>query len=586
MIVKMLKVYIAARSADRERMLDRLHELGVIHLVPVEPSRAVADETTMNRLRTLNRAIQVLSTVTPQGSAPQMESVEAGQEVLDIQQRAQERQTRLTGLYRQLEQVEKTWGDIELRQFDQLRDAGIDIQFYSVPREAVGEIQAELAQTVGELKTNRSLVAVIQREGEAKLPEGAEEVHLPQADGPAIREEAAEIDRHLKQDAETLKTLANLIPQMNAAVVELEQKAEYGIALRGASLDEHLFAIQGWVPESSSAKLSSELTASGIDAAIETRKPGPDEDPPTLIEPPAWANPVSGLFKILGTVSGYKEFDVSIPFMVALPIFAAMLISDGGYGLVLLLGLTLGYKKASKTLGVEFTKLMIVISAATLGWGFLSGSFFGFTLYTPVIPVDMTEKSRFLLMEISFILGAIHLCLAHLWNASRIFPDLRFLNELGWTLFIAGMLGLVRMFVLNSPFDWNTVWPYLLIAGGTLAILFHTPTWNIFKMVGLGLANFPLSMLSSFSDIISYVRLMAVGLASTVLAASFNNLAMDMDSWFLAIPVMIFGHVLNIGLALIALFAHGVRLNMLEFSNNLGMQWTGYIYKPFCSRRS
>jgi V/A-type H+/Na+-transporting ATPase subunit I len=137
------------------------------------------------------------------------------------------------------------------------------------------------------------------------------------------------------------------------------------------------------------------------------------------------------------------------------------------------------------------------------------------------------------------------------------------------------------MFVLSTTMTWSTPWPYFLIIGASLAILFNSPSKNIFKMLLLGVANFPLSMLGTFSDIISYVRLMAVGLASGVLAASFNDLALNSGSWLIAAPTLIFGHSLNIGLAMIAFFAHGVRLNMLEFSNNLGMQWIGYSYKPF-----
>lgn len=100
----------------------------------------------------------------------------------------------------------------------------------------------------------------------------------------------------------------------------------------------------------------------------------------------------------------------------------------------------------------------------------------------------------------------------------------------------------------------------------------------------MGLAQFPLSMLSAFSDVISYVRLMAVGLASSVLAVSFNQMALDAGFLSLTILVLVLGHALNIGLAMIAMFAHGVRLNMLEFGSNLGMQWTGYPYRPFACR--
>jgi V/A-type H+-transporting ATPase subunit I len=299
-----------------------------------------------------------------------------------------------------------------------------------------------------------------------------------------------------------------------------------------------------------------------------------------LIEYPKWAQPIKGLFDILGTVAGYQEFDVSVPFMLALPIFSAMLIGDGGYGAVLLLGLLLGYKKVAPALGENFTKLLIVIGATALFWGFLCGSFFGKVIYKPPIPVDMSDQSRYLLMQISFTMGAIHLSIAQLWQALKFYPDLRFLSKVGWGIFVWGMLGVVKMFVLGTNLTWGTPWPYLLIIGAILAILFDSPNKNIIKMVLLGIANFPLSMLGAFSDVISYVRLMAVGLASGVLASSFNDLAFGAGPW-LAAPILIFGHGLNLGLAMIALFAHGVRLNMLEFSNNLGMQWIGYSYKPF-----
>jgi V/A-type H+-transporting ATPase subunit I len=177
--------------------------------------------------------------------------------------------------------------------------------------------------------------------------------------------------------------------------------------------------------------------------------------------------------------------------------------------------------------------------------------------------------------------GATHLSLAKLWQAVRYYPDLRWLNRFGWALFIWGMYGVVNMFVLQGPMTWRTPWPYLLLAGAALAILFARPSTNYLKMLGMGLADFPLSMLSAFSDVISYVRLMAVGLASSVLAASFNEMAFEIGIWPLTALVLLLGHGLNIGLAMIAMFAHGVRLNMLEFCSNLDMEWAGYRYKPF-----
>jgi len=442
-------------------------------------------------------------------------------------------------------------------------------------------LEAECIETVAGGPGQNVLVAVVDRTGQFQAPEGAKEIPWPATDLPEVKKEAARVDASLKQHNIRLTQLANLIGTIEQERKEYQAQADLCIVQNSGLSSEALFALQGWVPSSKADFLPGGLSEQNITAAVEIIPVGQNEEPPTLIEYPGWTKPIKGLFDMLGTVAGYREFDVSVPFMLALPVFAAMLIGDGGYGAVLFIGLLLGYKKISPALGPNFTKLLIIVGVVSLLWGFLCGSFFGFILYSPPIPVNMTDKSRFMLMQISFTMGAIHLSIAQLWQAFRIFPDLRFLGKVGWGIFVWGMLGVVRMFVLSASITWETPWPYLLIAGTVLAILFNSPSKNIIKMVLLGIANYPLSMLGAFSDIISYVRLMAVGLASGVLASSFNELALNSGSWFIATPTLIFGHSLNIGLAMIALFAHGVRLNMLEFSNNLGMQWIGYSYRPF-----
>jgi len=583
MIVPMRKVHVVARGRDRDRLLERIRDLGVVHLVPIDPASTVPDESGAAKIASIERAIQVLSKVTPAGQAPDVSGFEAARAVLDIERRSAERRNRLVALHRELEQL-RVWGEVKLEQFERLRQAGIEVRFFSVPAADVAGIEAECAEVICPLPGKRVLAAVIDRRGEPELPATATRVPLPVSDVPSLRAEAGEIDAALKQDARRLAELAHLVGIMQAECARLAEQADYARALHGAADRESLFAVQGWVPAEKGEALAADLARADIEAAARLLDPDPDDQPPTLIRYPRWAQPIEGLFKILGTVAGYREFDVSAPFMIALPIFAAMLISDGGYGAVLLLGPLLLYRKASKALGPQFTQLLIVVGAVSLVWGFLCGSFFGCRLYTPPIPVDLSQRSRFLLMKLSFVVGAIHLSVAQLWRALAVYPDLRFLNRLGWAVFIWGMLGVVLFFVLRSPMAWDTPWPYFLIVGATMAILFASPCRNVPKMLALGIADFPLSLLAAFSDVISYVRLMAVGLASSVLAVNFNEMARSAGAWPLMIAILLFGHGLNLGLAMIALFAHGVRLNMLEFSNNLGMQWTGYAYDPFFRR--
>jgi len=580
MIVPMSKVYIVTQSYNHARLLEVLAQLGVVHVEPVDPEKAVATEQTINTLSTLYHAVQILHAIEPSGETPEMSPLEAAKETISIHKAIVDEKERLNLLHRNADRL-TVWGNLELKQLEQLRSIGIKIRFFTIAKKDLAGLEAECIEIVAEQSGQNVLIAVIDRTGRLKAPEGAKKIPWPTMDLPTVKKEAAQVDASLKKHNERLTELANLVEAMQQQLKHYQTQADFSVVQHSGLSSDALFALQGWVPSKKSDSLSDNLSEQNITAAVEILPVSQDEEPPTLIEYPRWTEPIKGLFDMLGTVAGYREFDVSIPFMLALPIFAAMLIGDGGYGAVLFFGLLLGYKKASKVLGANFTKLLIIVGAVSLAWGFLCGSFFGKVLYTPPILVDMSDKSRFMLMQISFTMGAIHLSIAQLWQAFKFFPDLRFLGKVGWAIFVWGMLGVVRMFVLSASITWSTPWPYLLIAGTVLAILFNSPSKNIIKMILLGIANYPLSMLGAFSDVISYVRLMAVGLASGVLASSFNELALNSGSWFIAVPTLFFGHSLNLGLAMIALFAHGVRLNMLEFSNNLGMQWIGYSYRPF-----
>lgn len=582
MIVPMCKTYITARHGDRQRLVRAVADLGVVHLSPVDPAQAVPKEEAVSRIQSLERALQILESISPTGSVPGLTGDEIAQETLDIIRRRVTHDHRLTELYHQLRHIE-IWGDVKLEQIERLSAAGVEVQFYSVPTSQIDEIEADCVEVVGQLPGRKLLVALVTR-GSAELPSGAIRLSLPPRDAPSIRAEAAEIVASLKNDRLRLSQLAGLTGALRADLLRLEQQAAETVALGGAKTSESLFAVQGWIPEEKAVSLSDDLLEYGIPTAVRITTAGEEEEPPTWIRPPAWTRPIEGLFAVLGTVPGYREFDVSVPFLIALPVFTAILISDGGYGAVILSALTLGYRPASRVLGRRFTHLLMLVGLVSLLWGVLCATFFGVTLYGPLITIDLSAQSRLLMMKVCFVMGALHLSIAQIWQAFRLYPNLRFLSRVGWAIFVWGMFGVVQMFVLRTALGWNTPWPYCLLLGSVLAICFHRPSRNLLKTVGLGIAACPLSMMSAFSDVISYVRLMAVGLASSVLAVSFNELARDAEIWPLAVLILVFGHSLNMGLAIIAMFAHGVRLNMLEFCNNLGMKWTGYPYRPYTNR--
>ncbi len=607
MIAPMQKAYLVAHKTDRDRLLDTLGALGVLHLQPVDPAQAVASEKTLAQIDHLGRAIQVLQAIEPDGPAPETDPLQAAEEVLRMQRESAEHRSHLSALHRQVEQLEM-WGDVRLEQFKQLSQHGLEIRFFAAPAEVIDQFQADLVHVVGPLPRKCVLVGVVLRQGcqdSMEIPDQADPIELPAQDRPALRQEAQQIDQALKQNAQRLKSLAGLVDPMQQLRNELQQNAEYTVAQRGGWAEENLFAVQGFLPSDHAASLTEDLTVAGIEAAVQLSEPDEEDRPPTLIRYPRWARPIKGLFDLLGTLPGYAEFDISPFFMIALPIFAAMLIGDAGYGLLFVLLPGLFYRKVVAKLGKVQVQLLMVLGVATMIWGVLAGNLFGVTpagfvsaggiwatfgawLDTAWVIRGDVEQQAQTIMKISFVMAAIHLSAAQLRQAVAVAPSVCVLSKIGWAVFLWGIFFVIWYLMFDSqaqpprPAHPLTVW--LLGIGGGLAILFASPSRNPLKMLGLGLADFPLSALATFSDSISYVRLMGVGLASTIIAQTFNSLGAqvaDSATWFVGALVVLPGHALNIAMCAIAILAHGVRLNMLEFSNNAGVQWAGYPYKPF-----
>jgi len=631
MIVPMRKAYVVARRDDREGLLEALGDLGVVHVTPVDPSAAVAGEQTLAAIGLYDRAVQVLSAVEAKGVVPDIAPADAAAEAVDIDRKSAEARSRLATLARQMDRL-ALWGDVRLSDLAELGQAGIALELLSVPAKDAAAVRGDLVHTIAELPGKRVLLGVIGRDKQAKLPEQAHPMDLPRQDRPALRAEAAEIDAKLQRDTERLSQLALRVEAIAAERTQLARQAEFTVAQRSGLTDEALYAIQGWVPADRAETLGADLAAAGIDAAVEHDEPAEEELPPTLIRYPKWTRPIKGLFEILGTFPGYREYELSGFFMIAFPIFAAMLIGDAGYGLILLLLSGLFYTKLIRAAGRPKTHLLIVIGAVTLIWGVLSANYFGVTPeslayaggYRKSVPGQPDKEmgdvmaaaegtdawaatvrgtmavapawdpddntTLMILIKICFVLALAHLCMAHLRQAIGMFPHQRFLAEAGWILVLAGMFGVIwQMFFIGLDKPWNPLIFAALIAGGVLTVGFMHPSGSPGKRLGIGFASSLLPLLGTFGDTMSYIRLMAVGLASFYIAKAFNGIGADLASvatWAAGAVVVLFGHVLNIALAAIAIFAHGVRLNMLEFSNNAGVQWAGYAYAPFAATDS
>jgi V/A-type H+/Na+-transporting ATPase subunit I len=641
MIVPMLKCFVAVSAADRPRLLEALADCQLLHLKPVGGTTAEIDRQLLDRIQRLERAERALGSVPPAtepladggGQLPEAEVL--ADEVLQIQQRSAEATARLTSLHRQLVTVEP-WGELELRQFETLQAAGWQLLFCRVPSSLAGNfggqggsgqpLRAALAEAgsepawvelIGPANGNQQLVGLAFPGELPKLPDWANPLPLPERDAPDLRAEAAGIDAQLAADRHRLHQLVAGRSAVREHLSQLKREAHFGHAAAAGLEAGELFAVQGFVPQSHLDRLRQHLTQAAVPAAVESVPVDEQEQPPTLLEYAWWAKPIEGLLDILGTRPGYRELDLAPFFMVALPLFAAMLIGDAGYGLIFTLVGLLGYRHIAALAGTAKAQLLVVVGVAMFVWGVLTGNFFGIT------PLELQAAGRFasveamtqadglwarlgrwmmapavlwradadaarqVLIQASFLVGSCHLILARIRKLLALWPDQRFLAELGWCGVLLSMLGIVWMlFIPDRPLMSGSVIVTLLAVGAALIVLFSVPSSNPAIRLGQGLASSILPLISSFSDTMSYIRLMAVGLASYYIASAFNQLGYQIGTlspWLIPVAavVVLAAHLMNIALGVIAIFAHGVRLNMLEFSGNAGVQWAGYPYKPF-----
>ena len=482
------------------------------------------------------------------------------------------------------------FGDFNPESATELIAKGVKIRLFSAPAKTIVEgINSDAICNILQSDAEGVFGVLI---GDGDLPQGAIEVPLPVE---TLARTIERVDACVGRMSQAVNKLVEL--QRHLAGIENElksrvQSTESVVVLENMqNLGEGVVYLTGFIPARRNDLIVGIAKQNGWGVVI--RNPEEGEMVPTLLEPPKLFRPITKLFGMLGILPAYNETDVSVPFFIFFSLFFAMLIGDAGYGLIILLLALFANKKLKKADKLtpyvkSVLTMMYVFAGSTVFYGVLSGTYFG--IPQTALPEVLKFKSVSWLgkqdniMQLCLTIGALHLVIARAWNAVVLFPSKKLLAEVGWCGVIVSMYCLVCGIIIQgftTP-SWNT---YLLIVSALL-ILFFMLDRSELKENGVSLGMLPLNIISCMGDIISYIRLFAVGLASVKVAENFNLIASGLEmSLIIKIPVMILilllGHGVNFIMGALSVLVHAVRLNTLEFSSAKGVSWSGVAYKPF-----
>lgn len=587
MIIPMKKIAVIVQAKDAGPTIKALRSLGVLHVEDQEAPQGKEITALKEDITTIERALAVLSEAETRQrslSLPDKKIEDwrfVARHIIELHKRLDQLQEYSKAMINNIVQWQD-WGDFEPGRITALQQKNVFIKFYQIPAREIAALPLPQGAILKKISAKAGVVnyMIITRQN-LSLP--YREIGLPKMGLNEMRAKLAEDSKVMKWLREDIRRHIAYRESLTQARSFLAKELEFTRVLNGMGRRETLTYLAGYVPYDKVELVSSAAHKGRWGIAV--TDPSEEDNIPTLIRNPRWISIISPVFKVIEVVPGYRELDISLWFLVFFSVFFGILIGDAGYGAIFFMLTLLAQLRLGKRIKQQSTfVLFYILSACAVIWGVLSGTFFGQEWLPqwvrPLIPALRNDRS---VQGFCFLLGAVHLSIAHFWRGMIKFPSLKTLADLGWASILWGAYFLARLLILADAYPAFANW--LFICGGILVVFFTNPRRNLFKGISSGIGNLLLNLVGNFTDIVSYIRLFAVGLATVAVADTFNKMALDIGyGSFLAglfsSLILLLGHGLNILLGPMAILVHGVRLNVLEFCNHLDIKWSGFSYNP------
>lgn len=597
MIVPMKKVSLLIRPGWADEAISLLEDAGMLHVSHVNPPEGGGVSFVEEGIDLLERVMDIMKSICGPmrdlGGKIDMseeEAVAVSWKVIDLDDGLKRLREEITQLEDELREL-RVWGDFDPAELADLSAAGIELSLFSCSEHELDSLPADLPYSIIGREDGRCYVAAFLMEGAADIP--YRKIALPKKSPAQLKEMLVALRDRAAGFKTDMREMAGGVATFIQPLQSLKSRLEFEKVRSGMGMEDEIAYIVGFIPAQNAEMIRKIASDKGWGGLLE--EPSSDDPVPTLIKHSALSRLFQPVMDFVGVMPGYFEYDTNGIFLVFFSLFFAMIVGDAGYGLLLIAG-ALAAGSLFPSIPKERGRLFVVLSITTIIWGGVTGNWFGIDaagvplIGSLIIPglSSVNPASGAVVMEICFFLALMHLSVAHLWKGLVFMPSTRALSEAGWVMLLIGIYMIVRFLVLKVTFPESAT---LLIAFGFAMVLLFSGQQGDGFVRGLkrGFSQLPLFLLDGIgglSNTVSYVRLFAVGIASKEVAVAFNGMAIDLGfdsltSIFLAVLVLVFGHLVNLILIAMSVIVHGIRLNILEFSGQMKMEWSGIPYEPF-----
>ncbi len=575
MITPMKKYTFLVFHKEYDAFLEQLREAGVVHIS--QKAEGVADDP---KLQELIQKQKELQHIMDQGAPDQL-----------VQERAD--------VLKHIAETEKeaeaasVWGNFSIEKVQALEAAGYQLRFFACQKD---KFQAEWGVAVAE-KSGKIYFAAVNAPAEI---EGCETITLTKSaadlrkDVEALRGLLAAADARI--EAWQVSNREALAAQLKEAQQQIDWQRVVLNTQKAA--EDALCLLEGYCPIDRCPALNNVLDAGHI--YYQAVDPIVTDNAPTELK----NNRFAKLFEVFTGMYGwptYGEFDptpILAPFYL---LFFAMCMGDAGYGIALMaFGLLTHYKKVNISMFDGLGPIITVLGAGTFIVGLFLGTFFGMPLleasWYPDVLKSLIISGNVMGFDAQMVLaigiGVFHICLAMIVKAlcyTKRFGLSETISVWGWVLLVVGgLIVLAAGMLLELP---SEVTKWIIICIGAISALaiyiFNKPGRNPLINIGAGLWDTYNMATGLLGDVLSYVRLYALGLAGGMLGGAFNSIALMVLGeqptwqWLPFLLILLFGHVLNILMSALGAFVHPLRLTFVEYFKNSGYEGKGELYQPF-----